>query len=239
MATDRGRLLLEGGFINFGLILDDVSPKNCSTKDWFTKKELCVINIRYSKKLPHSSRTGPGMSFAMVCPERVSAFHLWLWPHPLNRVCACVGLLFLSLSSRCSYYLRAATIQGATQINMVFVGGGGGGGRGGLCGKGYPPTPSLPPTTTIGWESIWSINSMLICCNAINTYANPGGKDRHKHVWITGGESTVIAHELFKALLQTAHFQFNEHSKIQGVASALHRFEPSAPRQQHPVVTIK
>ena len=27
-------------------------------------------------------------------PEQVSTFHLWSWPHPLNRVRACVWLLF-------------------------------------------------------------------------------------------------------------------------------------------------
>ena len=91
------RLLIEGGsysraaFINFGPILDDVIHKNCSTEGWFSKTALRVIEIRSSKKLPRCSKTKPRPSSVT---EQASALYLRSWPHPLNRVRACVRLLF-------------------------------------------------------------------------------------------------------------------------------------------------
>ena len=68
------QLLSEGGsywrvvFINFGLILDGVIHKNCSTEDWFTKTALRVTEIRSSKKLQLCSRTKPALFSAMNLP---------------------------------------------------------------------------------------------------------------------------------------------------------------------------
>ena len=43
----------------------------------------------------------------------------WSWSHPLNCVHAWVQLLFLLVSSKCIYYLRAATIQCAASIHTI------------------------------------------------------------------------------------------------------------------------
>ena len=94
-ATNRRRLLLI-----LDRYFDSVIKENRSTKDWFTKTALRVFEMRSSKKFPRCSRIKPRLSFVMVWP-RTSVFHLWLWPHPLNRVCEYVWLLFKG-----GYYLN-------------------------------------------------------------------------------------------------------------------------------------
>ena len=112
------RLLIEGGsysravFINFGPILDAVIHKICSIEGWFSKTALRVIEKRSSKKLPRCSKTKPRPSSVTVCPEQASVLYLWSWPHPLNRVCACVRLLFEGRYYFFRWAPGAATIWG-------------------------------------------------------------------------------------------------------------------------------
>ena len=121
------RLLIEGGsysraaFINFGPILDGIIHKNCNTEGWFSKTALRVIEILSSKKLPCCSKPNSRPSFVT---KQASSLHLWSWPHPLNRVRACLRLLFKG-----GYYFfrwapGVATIRGAAsiRINTVYVG---------------------------------------------------------------------------------------------------------------------
>ena len=95
-------LLIEGGsysraaLINFGLILYGVIHKNRSTKDWFTKTSLQVIEIRSSKKLPRCGRIKPRLSSAMV----------WL------RMSEQVPLAVMTTPTELSSRMRAATIRG-------------------------------------------------------------------------------------------------------------------------------
>ena len=76
------RLLIEGGsysrvaFIYFRPILDGIVHEDYSTEDWFAKTALEEIDIRPSKKLPRCNRTKPGLSSAIVCPDRASVFHM-------------------------------------------------------------------------------------------------------------------------------------------------------------------
>ena len=83
------------------------SPRDISTV--FIRSRHIII--RPSKKLLRCSRTKLRLSSAMVCPERASVFHMRSWPHPLNRVRACVRLLFEGgyyffhwAPWRCGYY---------------------------------------------------------------------------------------------------------------------------------------
>ena len=102
---------LRAAFIYFRLTLDCVVHEDCSTEDWFLETGLGEIDIQPSKKLPCCSRTKPRLSFAMVCPERASTFHMRSWLHPLNRVRAC-------------YYSRAATISFTElHVRLLFEGG--------------------------------------------------------------------------------------------------------------------
>ena len=109
------RLLIKGGsysrvaFINFGPILDGVIHENCSTEGWFSKTALRVIEIGSSKKLSRCSKTKPIPSSVT---EQASALYLRSWSHPLNRVRACMRLLFLSRSSRSGYYSRCGFYSG-------------------------------------------------------------------------------------------------------------------------------
>ena len=100
-ATNRGRL-----FINFGPILDAVIHKICSIEGWFSKIALWVIEKRSSRSSHAAVKPIQDRLLSWFCPEQASALYLRSWPHPLNRVSACVRLLFLSLSSRCGYYSR-------------------------------------------------------------------------------------------------------------------------------------
>ena len=125
-------LLIEGGsysraaFINFRPIFDSViHKKNLSTEVWFMKSVLRVINIRSSKKLPCCSRLMPRLSSAMILPRTSKFVPLVIVATPTKsslrmRAAAIRGrLLFFSLSSRCGYYLRAATIRGAASIQII------------------------------------------------------------------------------------------------------------------------
>ena len=58
------------------------------------KTALQVIKIRSSKSFHTTVESSQGCLLPCFGPEQASAFHLQSWPNPLNRVRACVQLLF-------------------------------------------------------------------------------------------------------------------------------------------------
>ena len=90
----EGDSYLRSAFINFGaILLDDID-----TIDSFFRTSFRIFEV-YNREI--SSRIKPGMFSAMFLPQTND--HSWLAivaiAHPLNYVCACVRLLFLSQSS--------------------------------------------------------------------------------------------------------------------------------------------
>ena len=88
---------------------------------------LQIIETQLKKKQPRCRRTKPRSSSAMLLPPMndCSPFVIVATPTELSLdMCAATiqgWLLFLSLSSRCGYYSRAATIRGPASIRINTV----------------------------------------------------------------------------------------------------------------------